>query len=84
MRDTQKMNMYCQFEAPPCGHVFLRFVWYNDEGEVMDYRMNVHVFGATSSLSWADYGYTRLATDCSKKYNKAADFLLNNLYVDMD
>ena len=45
--------------------------------------MTVHLFGATSFPSCANFVLKQTANDCEGEYGeKAADFIRNNFYVD--
>ncbi|XP_071827004.1 uncharacterized protein [Apostichopus japonicus] len=67
-----------------------RFLWWpggNLESEPLEYRMTVHLFGATSSPACAGYALQRTARD-NELHNqdivgkKAIQFIRNNFYVD--
>ncbi|XP_067927966.1 uncharacterized protein [Watersipora subatra] len=62
---------------------YLRFLWVDEKLEsVKDYRMTVHLFGATSSPAVATHGLRKLADDYESISDKAAEFLRNDFYVD--
>nr|XP_020483745.2 uncharacterized protein LOC109978925 [Labrus bergylta] len=65
---------------------FLRFLWYrnNDlDGEVVEYRMRVHIFGNSPSPSVATYGLRRAAIEREREYGaRARQFVERNFYVD--
>ena len=65
---------------------FLRFLWYrnnNLDGDVVEYRMRVHVFGNSPSPSVATYGLRRAAIEGEGEYgSKARLFVDRNFYVD--
>lgn len=42
-------RMFHQFKVSEDDQDYLRFLWFDDEGNIVDYRMKVHLFGATSS-----------------------------------
>ena len=75
-------KMFFQFRVPQEQRDFLRYLWYDENGDVCDYRMKVHVFGATSSPSCAIYGLKRLADDYGQQYPQAKKFIQNHFYVD--
>jgi len=64
----------------------LRFLWWEDGDEkkdVIEYRMKVHLFGATSSPGCANVGLKKAADDGEKEYGAdAANFIRENFYVD--
>lgn len=65
---------------------FLRFLWWPG-GDVsltpVEYRMTVHLFGAVSSPSCANYAPRRTAEDNRRHLRpEVVDTILNNFYVD--
>lgn len=64
----------------------LRFLWWPNgdvEQQPVEYRMKVHLFGAASSPSCANYALRRCAEDYGCHYSEnAVDKLLNSFYVD--
>lgn len=75
-------KMFFQFRVPPDQRDLLRFLWFNDNGQVSTFRMTVHLFGAVSSPSCAIYGLKRLAMDYGGKYPQAERFINKHFYVD--
>ena len=77
-------QMFFNFKVAPPHRDYLRFLWTtNDDLEtIKEFRMTVHLFGAKSSPAVATYGLRRLAQDNKPIYPEAADFLMNNFYVD--
>lgn len=65
---------------------FLRFLWWpsgDTSVSPVEYRMTVHIFGAVSSPSCANYALRRTAADCMDSCAaQAADTIYNNFYVD--
>ena len=65
---------------------FLRFLWWengNIDSEPKEYRMTVHLFGATSSPGCANFALKKVASDFEDQCGaEAADFVRNNFYVD--
>ena len=65
---------------------FLRFLWWSDADlstEPEEYQMNVHLFGAVSSPSCANYAVKRIAKDFTNEISKeTAETLTKNFYVD--
>lgn len=63
-----------------------RFLWWEDGDhtkEPKEYRMIVHLFGATSSPGWANFALMSTANDFEEEFGgSAADFLRNDFYVD--
>lgn len=64
----------------------LRFFWWengNLQNEPTEYRMTVHLFGATSSPGCANFALKYTADSYKEKYGKsAAEFIESNFYVD--
>ena len=75
-------KMFFQFRVPQEQRDFPRYLWYDENGDVCDYRMKEHVFGATSSPSCAIYGLKRVAEDYGQQYPQAKKFIQNHFYVD--
>ena len=78
--------MFCQVRVPEDQRDCLRFLWWPDgniNGELEEYRMNVHYFGITSSPSCVNYALRRAATETKAEYGEeAAEVLHRNFYVD--
>ncbi|XP_041480432.1 uncharacterized protein LOC121427921 [Lytechinus variegatus] len=81
--DVEKM--YHQFRVTKEHQDYLRFLWWED-GDLskppVDYRMKVHLFGATSSPGCANFGLKQIAEDHKVLGVEAAEFLKRNFYVD--
>ena len=64
----------------------LRFLWWEDadqEEEVIEYRMKVHLFGAASSPGCANFGLRKAADDGEDEYGaEAASLIREDFYVD--
>lgn len=64
----------------------LRFLWWPNGDitqQALEYRMNVHLFGATSSPSCAAYSLRRTAADNAEMYSKdVITSIERNFYVD--
>ena len=84
MADIQ--SMYYQVFIPKDQRSFTRFLWWEngDTNQIpTDYEMKVHVFGATSSASCANYALRRTATDYGKDFEKdIVNTMHQNFYVD--
>jgi len=83
MCDTEKMFHQCHVSHED--RDFLRFVWWEDgdtSNEPQDYRMNVHLFGATSSPGCANFALKHLSRMFEQDYPLAASFLHQDFYVD--
>ena len=79
-------RMYHQFRVDGNDQDYLRFLWWPDsdiQNEEADFRMKVHLFGAASSPGCANYGLKKVANDYSTHCGMdAANFIINNFYVD--
>lgn len=81
-------QMFHSFRVNQADRNYLRFLWYGDEAmtTVKEYRMTVHLFGATSSPGCAAFGLRQAAKDHVEPTNpvslRAAEFIRQNFYVD--
>ena len=79
-------QMFHSFHVTPSCRDFLRFLWFenNDlDDAITEFRMNVHLFGAVSSPTIANYSLHKTAETGRAEFgDKAADFLRRNFYVD--
>lgn len=84
MTDVRQM-FYC-FRVKDEHKDYLRFLWYhrNDpNGELVDYRMRVHVFGNSPSPAVASYGLKKIAYLSKQTFGEdVANFLQRDFYVD--
>ena len=78
--------MYYQVRVPEDDTDLLRFLWWpagDLSQNIAEYKMAVHLFGATSSPSCANYALRRTAEENrSKSSPDAVDTVLKNFYVD--
>lgn len=78
-------QMFYQFYVTPPHRDYFRFLWW-EAGDItralVDYRMKVHIFGATSSPGCANFGLKQIAKDYAYIHAEAADFLQRDFYVD--
>lgn len=78
--------MYHQVKVPEEDTDLMRFLWWPEgdiEHDMVEYKMTVHLFGATSSQSCANYTLMRTAEDNrSKSSPEAVDTIFNSFYVD--
>ena len=84
MGDIEQM-FYC-FKVEPEHRDFLRFLWFKDnqiDEKVVEFRMNVHVFGNRPSPAVATYCFRQSVDshhpDCTPE---VVEFVHNNFYVD--
>ncbi|XP_051784790.1 uncharacterized protein LOC127528351 [Erpetoichthys calabaricus] len=79
-------SMFYQVKVPEEDTDLLHFLWWpegNLNNGLEEYKMTVHLFGATSSPSCASYALRRTAEDarCTAP-EEAVNTVLNNFYVD--
>ena len=79
-------SMFHQFRVKEEHRDYLRFLWWtggDTAREPEEFRMTVHLFGARSSPSCANFGMKQIALDYGHLYSSAASsFLRDNFYVD--
>ncbi|MCG7865422.1 MAG: hypothetical protein JAY74_03510 [Candidatus Thiodiazotropha taylori] len=79
-------QMFYQFKVNKEHRDYLRFLWWDGDdysAEPVEFRMTVHLFGATSSPGCANFGLKRIASDNETEYGKeVANFLRHDFYVD--
>lgn len=76
-------RMFHQFRVHEEDRDYLRFLWYNkDSTDMVDYRMTVHLFGASSSPGCATFGLRQLAELHKQRWPQAAEFIKSSFYVD--
>ena len=79
-------GMFHQVRVNPEHRDLLRFLWWEDNDPskgLVDYRMTVHLFGATSSPSCANFALKETANDFEGEYGEqAAEFIRKDFYVD--
>ena len=79
-------KMFYQVGIPQEHVNFLRFLWFPNgdiNAEPIDYRLKVHVFGAVSSPSCANYALRKTAMDNESNFSKAAtETVIRDFYVD--
>lgn len=77
--------MFYQVLIPPEQQSLLKFLWWPD-GDTMKspqvYQMRVHIFGAVSSPSCANFALRQVVVDNNAQNSSAGDVILNNFYVD--
>ena len=59
-------SMFYQVRVPQHQHNFIRFLWWPNgclENEIQEFQMNVHLFGAISSPSIANFALKKAAND---------------------
>lgn len=83
MCDVEKM--FHQFHVEEADRNYLRFLWWKNGDLTLhpqEYRMKVHLFGATSSPGCANYGLKHLAKENECTYPLGSKFITTDFYVD--
>ncbi|XP_055046840.2 uncharacterized protein [Misgurnus anguillicaudatus] len=83
MCDVEKM--YHQFHVSESDRDYMRFLWWKNgecDQKPLEFRMKVHIFGATSSSGCANFGLKYIANKNSHLYPLGSEFVLRNFYVD--
>lgn len=79
-------GMFHQFQVNAVHRNYLRFLWWEEgdtSAEPKEYRMTVHLFGATSSPGCANYGLKAIAEDNKQEFGEeVANFVKRDFYVD--
>ena len=79
-------GMFHQVYVNPDHRNLLRFLWWSDENidsKPTEFRMTVHLFGATSSPGCANFALKRTADDFKELFgSEAAPFVKEDFYVD--
>lgn len=79
-------GMFHQVYVNPDYRNLLRFLWWNDgniDSKPTEFRMTVHLFGATSSLGCANFTLKRTADDFEELFgSEPAKFVKDDFYVD--
>ncbi|KAK7880577.1 hypothetical protein WMY93_032789, partial [Mugilogobius chulae] len=78
-------KMFHQFHVYEGDRDYLRFLWWkngNLNTEPQEFRMKVHLFGATSSPGCANYGLKHLAKENEALFPLASEFIMKDFYVD--
>ncbi|XP_030602165.1 uncharacterized protein LOC115791986 [Archocentrus centrarchus] len=78
-------KMFHQFHVYEADRDYLRFLWWTDgnlDTEPQEFRMKVHLFGATSSPGCANYGLKHLAKENETQFPLASQFIIKDFYVD--
>ncbi|XP_014881603.1 uncharacterized protein LOC106942781 [Poecilia latipinna] len=77
--------MFHQFHVHEADRDYLRFLWWkngNLDTEPQEFRMKVHLFGASSSPGCANYGLKHHANENKTQFPLASQFIMKDFYVD--
>ncbi|XP_071832390.1 uncharacterized protein [Apostichopus japonicus] len=84
MADIEAMFYQVRVRKDDCD--LLRYLWWpegNFDGGMKEYRMLVHLFGAVSSPSCANFALKRTASDNQHRFqDKVIESVINDFYVD--
>ncbi|XP_064647035.1 uncharacterized protein LOC135499916 [Lineus longissimus] len=78
-------SMFYRVRVPDEDANYLRFLWWEDgdpSKSMVEHQMMVHIFGAASSPSCANYALRRTAEDNRGEFPEAAKVVERNFYVD--
>ena len=79
-------QMFYSFYVNPEHRDYLRFLWFPDNDPkkaVIEYRMNIHLFGNGPSPAVATFGLRKTALETAEEYGEEVkDFIHRNFYVD--
>ena len=79
-------QMFHSFHVNPEHRDFLRFLWFKDNdpsNEIIEYRMNVHLFGNGPSPAIATFGLRKTVNHGEEEYTREVkQFVNRNFYVD--
>jgi len=75
-------SMFYQVRIPLKDRNALRFLWYDSEGNMVQYRMTCHVFGGVWCPSSTTYALRKILTDNPDADELVQDTILRNFYVD--
>lgn len=83
---TDIQQMFHSFLVREDHRDYLRFLWFDNhqlDGEVLEYRMRVHVFGNCPSPAVAMFGLKRTATEGAEEFGfEVKNFIHRHFYVD--
>ena len=75
-------KMFYNFFVDTADRNYLRFLWLDEKMNTVEYRMTVHLFGATSSPGVATFGLRTIAQQYADSLPQAVSFIKNDFYVD--
>lgn len=75
-------KMFYRFKVNKGHRDYLRFLWYDKDLNIQEYRMTKHIFGASSSPGCSKYGLLQMANDYGQQMPLARWFIQRCFYVD--
>ena len=75
-------EIYLQIQVPEQQGRYLRFLWTDEDGKLMAYKYNRHIFGAKSSATCATYALQQCAKLFGIEHPIASQVVTDNCYVD--
>ena len=75
-------EIFLQVAVKPEDRNFLQFLWPDENGSVVTYQYNRHIFGAKSSPTCANFALQRCARDNAEGHLFAAHVAQHNFYMD--
>ena len=75
-------EMFLQFQVPEQQRRYLRFLLTDEDGKLMPYQYNRHIFGAKSSPTCANYALQQCAKLFGMEHPVTSQVVLDNIYVD--
>ena len=73
---------FLQIHVPEQQRRYLRFLWTDEDGKLMPYQYNRHIFGAKSSLTCVNYALQQRAKLFGMGHAIASQVIMDNFYVD--
>ena len=75
-------EMFLQAEVRPEDRNFLRFLWSDENDQLVTYEYNRDIFGSKSSPTCANFALQRCATDNDENSDRASYIACHNFYMD--
>ncbi|XP_067930901.1 uncharacterized protein [Watersipora subatra] len=76
-------KMFHQFRVDQPNRKYHRFLWYKpNSSDIIDYKINFHLFGAVPYPSCANFGLKKLAEDNKNDFPQSTKFVQQSFYVD--
>ena len=75
-------EMFLQIQVPEQQRRYLRFLWADEDGKLMPYQYNRHIFEANLSPTCANYALQQCAKLFGLEHPSASHVVMDNFYVD--